>query len=342
MTGLRRLSWATLALAFGQIVFGAVVRITGSGMGCGEHWPQCQGYWFPPLSRPDLIIEVSHRYLAATLTAAILACVVVAWSQRSARGVGGPGGVLRPLLLAAALVVVAALFGAVTVFLALENKAVIVTHLAIAMSLLGTMVVVVVRVGGPPRIPVYVSGAMRPSPFERAPTRFSAGEAWRTSRASARSAYGAAALGFVTLVLGALTAHVPGANTACTGFPLCAGGILPTDPSQHLQLTHRVIAFALFFHLIGMAFATRHRQEHGVARLARVAALATLAQVIVAAMMVELRLPPVWRSLHEAVGTLAWIAICFMTYGARISAQPSRQLASERDPSAPLPGGARA
>ncbi len=322
MTALRRLSWATLVLAFGHIVFGAIVRITGSGMGCGEHWPKCHGYWFPPLSRPDLIIEVSHRYLAATLTAAILACVAFAWVRRSERGVGGAGGVLRPLVLAAGLVVAAALFGAMTVFLALENKAVIVTHLAIAMSLLGTLVVAVVRAGG-----------WQTSPDA---TR-------QISRATLRSAYVAAGLGFATIVLGALTAHIPGANSACTGFPLCSGGILPTDPSQHLQLTHRLIAFALFFQLIAMAVATRRRGESGVGRLTQIAVLATLAQVVVAAFMVELRLPAVWRSLHEAVGTLSWIAICFMTYAAHASAQRDERLAREREPTAPaLPGGARA
>lgn len=343
MTTLRRLSWATLVLAFGHIVFGAIVRITGSGMGCGEHWPQCHGYWFPPLSRPDLIIEVSHRYLAATLTAAILWCVAYAWRKRSEAGVGGAGGVLRPLVLAAGLVVAAALLGAATVFLALANKWVIVTHLAIAMSLLGALVVAVVRAGGPPRIPRYATDAAVPSPFERLPDHSIAAGIWHTSRSTVRGAYAAAAIGFVTLVLGALTAHIPGANSACTNFPLCADGILPTDPSQNLQLAHRLFAFALAFHLIGMAFLTKRRGEHGMGRLALLTVLATLAQVVIAAIMVELQLPAVWRSLHEAAGTLAWIAICFMTYGAHAMASSAGSPAPERASSTPsLPSGARA
>ena len=52
-----------------HLVFGAIVRISGSGMGCGDNWPKCYGYWFPPFSRPDLIVEVSHRYLASILDA---------------------------------------------------------------------------------------------------------------------------------------------------------------------------------------------------------------------------------------------------------------------------------
>ena len=53
-------------------ICGRVASISGSGMGCGDHWPRCYGRWFPPLNRPDLIIEVSHRYLASILLLALV------------------------------------------------------------------------------------------------------------------------------------------------------------------------------------------------------------------------------------------------------------------------------
>ncbi|MFN8573387.1 MAG: COX15/CtaA family protein [Gemmatimonadaceae bacterium] len=334
MTALRRLAWVSLVLGYGHIVFGAIVRITGSGMGCGEHWPRCQGYWFPPLARPDLIIEVSHRYFAATLTGAILITLLVAWQRRDERGVGGPDGVLRPLLLAAILVVTAALFGAVTVWLALANKAVIVTHLAIAMSLLATLVVAVVRAGGPPRFQKYAVASSPSSSSER-DTYPSNADDWKATRGAARGAYAVAALAFITVVLGALTANIPGANSACTGFPLCDGGILPTAPSQHLQFTHRILAFVLFFHLLGLAFAALRRGERGVATLAFTAFGATVAQVLVAATMVDMQLPAVLRSVHEAIGTAVWVAVCFLTYAAHLAAAPSR---APRTASTTIPG----
>ena len=122
MKGIRRLAWASLVLGFGHIVFGAIVRITGSGMGCGDHWPKCHGYWFPPLDRMDLVIEVSHRYFAATLSAAIVALLVLAFARRRVPGVAGANGVLRPVALAALLVVAAALFGGVVVKLELPGQ----------------------------------------------------------------------------------------------------------------------------------------------------------------------------------------------------------------------------
>src|SRR5918912_678780 len=84
---------AALLLAFAQIVFGAIVRITGSGWGCGEHWPTCNGRWVPPMNRPDLVIEVMHRYIAAALVLTAVVIAVVAYLRRREPGVGGPGGV---------------------------------------------------------------------------------------------------------------------------------------------------------------------------------------------------------------------------------------------------------
>jgi heme A synthase len=298
MTLLRRLSYIALGLAFAQIIFGAIVRITGSGMGCGDHWPLCHGYLFPPLDRIDLIIEVTHRYIAAAVTFAILALLGVAYTRRGERGVGGPGGVLRTAALAAGLVVVAAVFGGITVKLSL-NPYVIATHLAIAMTLLAVLSVAVVRSGG-----WGFDGAVVESP--------------RTYRA----ARGAVVLAFLAVVMGALTANIAGANVSCQGFPWCTSVAVPGGP-LHIQITHRVIAFLLLFHLIGMVVAGRKRGATGVVQRATVLALgAVVLQILIAATLVELHLPPVWRSLHQAVGTLVWLTVFTLAMLAKF-AQPA-------------------
>jgi heme A synthase len=55
----------TLALLIGVIVFGAWVRISGSGAGCGEHWPTCHGALLPPRPSTKTVIELSHRVTSA-------------------------------------------------------------------------------------------------------------------------------------------------------------------------------------------------------------------------------------------------------------------------------------
>lgn len=285
VTILRRLAYVALVLAFAQIVFGAIVRITGSGMGCGDHWPRCMGHFFPPLDRPDLIIEVTHRYLAAAVTIGIIALLGASYAHRAERGVGGEGGVLRAAALAFGLVVVAAVFGGMTVKLSL-NPYVIVTHLAIAMTLLAVLSVAVLRAGGWGFDATVVASA-------------------RTFR----SARAAAVLTFLVLVLGALTANVAGANVSCQGFPWCTTVAVRGGP-LHIQITHRVLAFLLLFHTFGIIMALRRRGESPlIKRIARLAFAVVLLQLLVAAMLVETHLPPVWRSLHQAVGTLVWLTI---------------------------------
>jgi len=282
---LRGLGLLALFLGFAQVVFGAVVRITGSGMGCGDHWPDCYGSFTPAHSGPNLLVEISHRYGAAALSLAIAALVVAAWLKRREPGVGGPGGVLRASLLAILLVVVAALFGAVTVKIGLDPL-VVVTHLAIAMALLAVLVVVVVRAGG--------LGALAVA--ER-------------SERTLRGGRAAAGLTFLALVLGALTANTPGAPLACRGFPWCRA-IGEGGTPLLIHASHRIIAFLLLAHLIGLAITVRKRAEPRPIRAAAWIALsiATL-QIVVAAAMVEMHLPASLRSLHQAIGTALWISV---------------------------------
>ena len=285
MLTLRRLGYLALLVGFAQVVFGAIVRITGSGLGCGESWPDCYGSFTPADSAPTLLVEISHRYGAATLSIAIILLAVVAWMKRDEPGVGGPGGALRPSLLAVLLVVVAALFGAVTVKMAL-SPLVVVTHLAIAMSLLAVLVVAAVRAGG-----FGVAGI--PSRYAR----------------TFRSGRGAAGLTFLALVFGALTANTPSAAVACQGFPWCrtvVGGGAPL----YIQVTHRIIALLLLGHLIGLVIGVRKRGEARPVRVAAHTALGlVILQILVAAAMVEMHLPPGLRSLHQAIGTALWISV---------------------------------
>ncbi len=89
-TVVRRLAYLATALAFALIVLGGIVRITGSGMGCGEDWPKCNGEWFPPLDFATFV-EIFHRWVAALVSIAVLATAAVAWwRHRSPKCSSGP------------------------------------------------------------------------------------------------------------------------------------------------------------------------------------------------------------------------------------------------------------
>ena len=317
MTALRRLAYSTLGLAYALIVFGAIVRISGSGMGCGDHWPRCYGRWFPPMDQPTLVIEWTHRLLAAITVAMVALLVLVALRKRSEPGVAGRGGVLRAALLASALIVLQALLGMITVRMGNTAWATV-AHLLNSALLLAVLAVTVLRSGG-------LGGAI------------TTGASASMTRA-ARGATAAAVLALVTVLFGGLTAKIPGANSACEGFPLCRGSFLPTIPLQHVQFAHRIFAFLLFFHVLGLMIAfARRREAPAVVRLVRVAFALILLQLVIAASMVELHLPPVLRSLHEADGIAIWTTLFALAWLARFPAAPAvQEAAREGDPS-PVP-----
>jgi cytochrome c oxidase assembly protein subunit 15 len=315
MSTLRRVGYVAFAIACLHLVFGAIVRISGSGMGCGDHWPRCYGRWFPPLDRPDLVIEVTHRYLASFLLLSIAVLLVAAWRRRDLPGAAGRGGVMRAAGLALALGVSAALLGAVTVKLGNAPFATL-AHWTIAMTLVATLVAAVVRAGG----------------FGGAAARLG-GATVRARRASAV----AAAMALLTVVMGGLTAKYPGAAVACRSFPLCGANPDVVPGAVHVQLTHRVLAVLLVLHLVGLVMAFRKRREPAVVRRAAAVALSLgVLQLLVAGAMIGMRLPPVLRSLHQATGVAIWIATFALAYLARRAS--SEELGVRTEPLAPPAG----
>jgi heme A synthase len=316
VNSLRRLSYVTLGIALTHLVFGAIVRISGSGMGCGDHWPKCYGHWFPPFDQPTLIIEWSHRLLAALLITAVVALAAFAFTKRSLPSVGGKGGVLRAALLAATTVIITALFGAITVWLGNVWWATLV-HWFLAAVLLAALAAAVIRGGG------------------------LGGKAVLSEKGSLRAARGAmvaAGLALVVLMFGGMTAKYPGASGACPSFPLCGASL--SHPAQHVQMTHRILAFLLFFHVLGLmiAFARRHEAPM-VVRAARIAFGFVFLQILVAGAMIGMRMPPELRSLHQAVGVGIWLSHFSLAYLARIAARdPDERAALLTDTS---PAGAR-
>ena len=304
MNTIRRFSLAALVVAFLHLVFGAIVRITGSGMGCGDHWPKCYGRWFPPLDRPDLIIEISHRYLASILTLTVVAMAYAAFVRRLEPGVVGKGGVLRSAIGAVVAVLSAAVLGGVTVKLGNTHWATV-GHWLVAMALLAFVATTAIRSGA-------LGGAS--SLVQQGSAR------------TARSARAAAGLAILAVALGGLTAKYPGAAVACQNIPTCGANPDVAPSAVHVQLTHRTLAVFLALHLVGVAVMLRKRHESEapvVVRAAHIALGLVLFQLVLASSMILMRMPPVLRSLHEATGVGIWLSCFVFAYLARRAA-PSR------------------
>lgn len=85
--GFARFAWATLAFTLLVIVWGAVVRATGSGAGCGSHWPLCNGEFVPPAPAVATLIEFGHRLTSGL---SLLLVVGLWWGARKRFEVADP------------------------------------------------------------------------------------------------------------------------------------------------------------------------------------------------------------------------------------------------------------
>jgi len=82
--GLRRYTWFVVGWNIAVILWGAVVRATGSGAGCGNHWPLCNGEIIPTSPRIATLIEFTHRAMTGGATLTIFALLL--WTFRATRG----------------------------------------------------------------------------------------------------------------------------------------------------------------------------------------------------------------------------------------------------------------
>ena len=89
MTRLARFAWLVLAWNVVVILWGAFVRATGSGAGCGAHWPLCNGELVPRAPALETMIEFTHRATSGLALLLVLALCAVGL-PREADGPPGP------------------------------------------------------------------------------------------------------------------------------------------------------------------------------------------------------------------------------------------------------------
>lgn len=74
-------AWGVLGINLFVILWGAFVRATGSGAGCGSHWPSCNGEVIPWSAQTETLIEFTHRVTSGL--ALLLVIGMVIWAIRA-------------------------------------------------------------------------------------------------------------------------------------------------------------------------------------------------------------------------------------------------------------------
>jgi cytochrome c oxidase assembly protein subunit 15 len=109
---LPRFAWAVLIYNVAVILWGAVVRATSSGAGCGDHWPLCNGVVVQSHPRLATLIELTHRMTSGVTVVAVLVLLVWVFRRTAA------GNLARISVVAATVLIFnEALLGALLVLL---------------------------------------------------------------------------------------------------------------------------------------------------------------------------------------------------------------------------------
>lgn len=284
------------------IVWGAFVRATGSGAGCGDHWPTCNGEMIHRPRSIETLIELTHRATTGVLLLLVVGMVVSAFR-------GFPKG--HPVRVGAAasgfFLVVESLLGAgLVLFRLVTTNASIARAWYLALHLINTFMLV-------------------------AAITLTAWWAWGGRRVAVAGRTGlatAVGAGLAGTVLLAVTGGVAAlGDTLFPAHSLAEGLAQDLDPSSHvllhLRLWHPVVALAVGVYLVAMSWTVWARtRSPGTRALAGGLTAAFVTQLGLGVLNVFL-LAPVWLQLvHLFVADLVWILL--VMFSAAALAAPAR------------------
>jgi len=291
-----RYAWGVLAFNVLVILWGAFVRATGSGGGCGNHWPLCNGDVIPRAPAVQTLIELSHRLTSGLSLLLIGGLVLGAWRAF-------PGGhvVRRAAAWSGALIVTEALIGAGLVLLQYVADD---TRTARAWWVGGHLTNTFLLVAALALTAWWASGAPAP-------------------RLRQQGTVGATLLAALVAVL---LLSISGAITALgdTLFPvatLAEGKALTFSPSAHvfvrLRIWHPTLAVTLGLLIAGaVASVARRRPAKRVRHLAIAVCGLWLLQLGLGLTNVYFLAPVPLQLAHLLLSDLIWIALVLFTASA--------------------------
>ena len=301
---LRRFAWGVVVYFIIVFLGGTLVRATGAGAGCGDHWPLCNGTVVQHHPRVDTIIEFTHRIMSGfSLFAAV---GLLAWTLA--------GTVRGPLARAAAVAalvftVMAAVLGALLVKLGLTAQsqsplrpAYLALHLTNTLLLLAALALTA-------HLLSRRKGFLRSTIHLVAP-------------------FGAVATVVVVMIVG-----VTGSLAALgdTLFPATSlGSALAQDFSStsgwlvRWRWTHPTVAFLASIFLIWLLVRAGQRSTHWDNRHLCALVLLLLATVYTLGVLDVVLLAPLWLQVaHLLAADTLWTALVVLT--ARLTLEPNEQ-----------------
>lgn len=296
--GTRRFAWLTLGVTLIVIVWGAVVRATGSGAGCGSHWPLCNGDVVPLAPTAETLIEFVHRITSGGVL--LMAGWLVVRARRTYAS-GHPARRWAGIFLVFMLIEAAIGAGIVLLELVADN----------------TSALRAGYVGGHLVNTLLLVGAITTTLW------------WMHRRAAASHASGGAGthpIGLSAALIGMLLVAATGAIVALgdTLFPhasLAEGIAADFDPAAHflirLRLWHPIAAVALAGWILWLAWKSPTLRRPGQTGTRRLIVWMVLAQSALGVINLLLLAPLALQMAHLLASNLLWIPLVWAWWTAR-------------------------
>ncbi|GIO97785.1 heme A synthase [Paenibacillus lautus] len=254
----RLLVWSSFLGMFLVLLAGALVTKTGSGLGCGDDWPLCNGKFIPAYTLESMI-EYSHRMITGVVGILVLATYIVI--RKYYRGHREASYYAGGTLL---FTVIQALMGAAAVMWP-QQPAVMALHFGISLFAVASSMLLVVWMRGLHRAQDYRTNVTVPRSI-----RFLGWGIWLYSCG--------------VVYLGAYIRHTE-SEAGCVGWPLCNGQVIPyLGGASGIVFLHRVAAAVLLILLILLLVAVRNYETRvrstGLTTLVIGLNLVVLAQIL--------------------------------------------------------------
>ncbi len=298
-------AWFVLAYNVGVILWGTVVRATGSGAGCGDHWPLCGGQVIPHAAQIATLIEFAHRASSGIAVALVLVLAYFAFRRFAAKhpsrryAAAAVFFTFTEGLLGAALV----LFGDVGNNASASRVFILSLHLVNTFLLLASLALTAKSAGSGQQASAG-DGAVRGVNPWRAPTR-------GIYMAYVAGLLGALAIA-VTGTIAALGDTLFHATSFAQGFEW---DLSPTaSPLLRLRIIHPVVAVLIGTYLIALAV---HALSTPTPRTAKRMAASLLVLIVIQfgfGTLNVLLLAPLWMQvLHLLTADLIWITLVLLS-----------------------------
>ncbi len=290
--GLARFAWIILIYTLLVILWGAYVRATGSGAGCGSHWPTCGGEVIPRSPQAETVIEFTHRLTSAVLGP--LGLVLIIWSWRV---YGRRHPVTRGSLWVFALILVEGALGAgLVLFELVADNSSTARALAMGAHLVNTLFLLTAMT-----LTAWWAAGGRPLALKAQP---------KVARMLAIGLVG-------LLVVGALGAVTALGDTLFPADSFAAGAAAKFEPGAHFsvraRLWHPTVAVGVSIYLLTILWSLPVFQENPVRRFfTRLSIGLILLQLLGGVVNVLLAAPVAMQLVHLLLADLTWIALVLL------------------------------